>query len=116
VCGSVLGMFEREPVAAGFVAFDGLVLSVVALGQAFGFFELSVEQNAAVFGFVGALSAVVAALVRARVVPVKTFEEFQVEAADLVDTAHVEGFNLGLFTPVPDDVVAVERFGYAEGS
>lgn len=95
-------MLSREPVAAGFVGLDALVFAVLGVLQVFGVVGLSAEQNAAVIGLVVVASAFFGGLIRSRVVPLEKFDFFAVEAADYADEAYLAGFDLGLFTPVPD--------------
>jgi hypothetical protein len=97
-------MLSREPVAAGFVGFDVLVLSFLGVLQVLGWVELSGEQLAAVTAFVVSLSGVLAGVVRRRVVPVRSFDEFQAVAAGYVEDAFAAGFEHGLVTPVPNGV------------
>lgn len=95
-------MLDREPVAVGFVGLDALVFAVLGFFQVFGWVELSAEQIAAVVALVAVGSGVLGGLIRSKVVPVEKFDFFAVEAADYADEAYLAGFDLGLFTPVPD--------------
>jgi hypothetical protein len=104
---------RREPVVAGAVGLDAVVLAGLAMAQVFGWVDFSAQQNAAVVGFLLAVSGFVTGLVRSFVVPVAKFEEFQSAAVVYADDAYAAGFDLGLSTPVPDKFV---WFGSAEGS
>ena len=111
----MFSMMKREPVAIGFVGLDAFVFSVLGLLQVFGWVELSAEQNAAVVAFIAIGSAFLGGLVRSRVFPAAAVEAFVAEAASYADDAYLAGFDLGLFTPVPDRFVSDEGSG-AEGS
>lgn len=85
---------------AGFVGLDGLVAAGLAAAVSLGWLDWSAEQVAAVVGFVAALSAVVAGVVRRFVTPASRVEGL---LSDASDEGFVTGFELGLFTPVPKD-------------
>ncbi len=104
-------MFDREPVVAGFAGLDVAVLSALGLLQVFGWFEFSVEQNAAVTAFVVAVSGLVAGFVRNKVMPVERFEEFRVAAVNYADEAFAAGFEDGLVSLVPDDLGVLDNAG-----
>jgi len=90
--GCTLLSVKREPVVAGVLALDGVVAAGLAAAVTFGWLELSAEQTAAVVGFVAAVSAVVAGVVRGKVTP---------DPDGVWDGGYTEGFDDGLFMPVP---------------
>jgi hypothetical protein len=81
---------KREPVVMFILGFDVVMASGLAAAVALGWVDLSMEQTAAIVGFVTALSGLVAGLIRGQVVPA-------VKVSEIRETA----FQDGLFTPVP---------------
>jgi|694.fasta_scaffold01756_3 hypothetical protein len=91
---------RNEPVVTGFASLNVLVAAAIGLAQTFGWIDWSTDQIAAIIGLVTALSAVIAPLIRKKVI---TINQFQQEVSDISDEAFSAGFNRGLFMPVPED-------------
>jgi hypothetical protein len=103
-----MSLITKEPVAVALVGLDGLVAAGLALAQTFGLLDWTPAQVGAAVGLVTAVVAVVAPLLRSRVVPLVKHDALLTEA---------------LHTPAPmpdidtdsDDVPVASGAGMGDG-
>jgi|LakMenEpi03Aug12_release.lakeMendotaPanAssembly.Ray.scaffolds.fasta_scaffold338140_3 hypothetical protein len=91
---------RNEPVITGFAGLNALVVAAISLAEAFGWIDWTDGQIATVIAFVGAVSVFAAGFIRKNVMPLPKVEAEKFEA---YDKGLGEGFQIGLYEPVPDD-------------
>ena len=85
---------------AGFAGLDALIIAGIAMAKAFGWVDWSDSQIATIVALVGAVTVFVGGLVHKNVMPLPKVEAAKFEA---YDAGLGEGFQIGLYEPVPDD-------------